>query len=166
MKSHSHTESQLGPYPLCLILVDFGLLLQLFLLPPGVVQLMLEEGELLQQRGNPPCLGSGLLLRSEEVPDLTALLLPFCAQGLLHDVQPLTELSVFLMLQGEGGWTHTCCACDSTTPSAPLISPITVITTLGSKHVPDAEQARMWRTNSPAHLSYAAAAKSYSPCPR
>lgn len=120
-------------YPLRLLLVDLGLLLQLFLLPPGVLQLMLEEAELLLQRGNPPRLGSGLLLRSDQAPDLTALLLSLRTQGLLHDVQPLTELSVFLLLRG-GGRTHTCRACDTTTPSGPVSSPITVLTILGSKN--------------------------------
>lgn len=164
--SHINRESALA-YPLRLLLVDLGLLLQLLLLPPGVLQLMLEEGELLQQRGDPPRLGPGLLLRSDQVPDLAALLLSFRAQGLLHDVQPLTELSVFLMLQG-GGRTHTCRACDTTTPSGPVISPITVIMISGRKntHLTPSSQDGGGAPNSPARLSCVAAARSYSPCPR
>ena len=49
-------------YLLSLLLIDLCLLLQVFFLSARVFQLMLKEGELLQQRGKCLCLGSDLLL--------------------------------------------------------------------------------------------------------
>ena len=152
------------PYLECVLLVGPGLLL---LLPAHSVQLPVEGGQLLQQRGDPVCLGQGVQLCSPQPLLLRCL-------GLLQGALPHTSFSVFLLLRGRerenqrlkgraGGHMSDAHVCHVISHHLMISVPLRFLFLLlfssrGLESVLDEDERRWTTRSSPAGRSCAAAA--------